>query len=201
MGAAESSAARARAGVGRGRSEARLRALSNIGRAGVGAPPVQAIRLVLVAAMHALEGASASLGIWDDESQLLRVAHNVGELAPWEQEEPTDEVYVADQSTWLAGMSEGLLGAVLCLDDPQLPVDDREYLVYLGKHSSISIPVLYAGQWWGEFFAARNADQPPFTADDLEWGTAVAAQVGAALETLEHLDRMGGSPRRTRSPA
>ena len=174
----------------RDRSEARLRALSDIGRAGVGAPFGTAGRLVLIAAMHALDAESASLGIWDEEAQLLRVAHNVGELAAWEEAEPADEVYVADQSTWLAGMADGLLGAALCLDDPDLAADDREYLIKLGKHSSVSVPVLYAGQWWGELFAARNEDKEAFTDADLEWGTAVAAQVGAALETLEHLDRI-----------
>jgi diguanylate cyclase (GGDEF)-like protein len=191
MGGTEGPTVEGRHRADRDRSEARLRALSDIGRAGVGAPPGTAVRMVLLAAMRALDGDSASLGIWDDDAQLLRVSHNVGDLAEWEEPEPLDEVYVADQSTWLAGMADGLLGAVLCLDDPDLALDDREYLVSLGKHSSVSIPVLYAGQWWGELFCARKGNRAPFTEDELEWGTAVAAQVGAALETLEHLDRIG----------
>ncbi|MEO8330751.1 MAG: sensor domain-containing diguanylate cyclase, partial [Candidatus Nanopelagicales bacterium] len=94
------------------------------------------------------------------------------------------------QSTWLAGMADGQLGAVLCLDNPEIAIDDREYLESLGKHSSMSVPVLYAGQWWGELFSSRKADKVPFVHADIEWGTAVAAQVGAALETLEHLGRI-----------
>ena len=97
MGGAEVPSVDDRRKADRDRSEARLRALSEIGRVGVGAPPGSAVRLVLVAAMRALDADSASLGIWDDEAQLLRVAHNVGELADWEEEEPADEVYVADQ--------------------------------------------------------------------------------------------------------
>lgn len=191
MGGAEEPAVSGRLRAGRDRSETRLRALSDIGRAGVGAPSTQAVRLVLLAAMRALDGDAASLGIWEEGDQLLRVTHNVGALADWEEAEPGNEVYTADQSSWLGGLTEGLLGAVLSLDDPDLAPDDREYLTRLGKHSSISIPVLYAGQWWGELFASRIADRPPFSKADLEWGTAVAAQVGAALETLEHLDRIG----------
>ncbi len=190
MGDAEFSAVASSARAERARSEARLRALSEIGRAGMGAPHGTSTQRVLVAAMRALGGDSASLGVWDPEAQLLRAVLNVGELASWEEEQPTDEVYEADQSTWLAGMVDGQLGAVLSLDDPDIAVDDREYLESLGKHSSMSVPVLYAGQWWGELFTSRKRDKVPYADDDIEWGTAVAAQVGAALETLEHLDRI-----------
>jgi diguanylate cyclase (GGDEF)-like protein len=172
------------------RGEARLRALSAIGLAGIGAPRGSAVPQILLAAMAALEADSASLGIWDDDARALRVVHNVGELASWEEPEPKNEIYYVERSTWLAGMAEGLLGEVLCLDNPLLAADDREYLVGLDKHSSVSVPILHTGQWWGELFAARKADKPPFTDANLEWGTAVAAQVGAALETLEHLERM-----------
>lgn len=175
----------------RDRSERRLRALSEIGRVGVAPPRQDAPRRILLAAMAAMEADSASLGVWDEAARLLRVRYNVGELADWEEPEPADEAYEADQSTWLAEMSDGLLGAVLNLDDPDLADDDREYLELLGKHSSISVPILYAGSWWGELFIARNTDRQAFTESDLEWSTAVAAQLGAALETLDHLSRIG----------
>ena len=175
----------------RDRSERRLRALSEIGRASVAPPQSEAGKRVLVAAMRAMDAQSGSLGIWDEEARLLRIRYNVGELAHWEEPEPLDETYEADRSTWLAEMADGLLGAVLCLDDPELAVDDRDYLILLGKHSSMSVPILYAGNWWGELFVSRTADHAPFVESDVEWGTAVAAQVGAAMETLEHLDRIG----------
>ena len=146
----------------RDRSETRLRALSSIGRAGVGAAPGTARKQILLAAMHALDADAASLGIWDERAQLLRTVLNVGELADWESAEPLDEVYEADQSTWLAGMVDGRLGAVVCLDDPTIALDDREYLESLGKHSSMSVPVLYAGEWWAELFTSRNADKLAF---------------------------------------
>ena len=63
--------------------------------------------------------------MWLPDRQVLRAVLNVGELAAWEEEEPADEVYEADQSTWLAGMADGLLGAALSLDDPTLAADDR----------------------------------------------------------------------------
>jgi diguanylate cyclase (GGDEF)-like protein len=160
--------------------------LSDVGRAGVGLSKREATKRIIQAAMRASEADSASLGVWIPERQVLRAMLNVGELAPWEEEEPDDEVYEADQSTWLAGMADGLLGAVLSLDDPHLAADDREYLESLGKHSSISVPLLYGGSWWGELFVARNADRPNFALDDLDWVSAVAAQVSAALEAVDH---------------
>ena len=174
----------------RARSEARLRALSDVGRAGVGLAKHVATKRIVTAAMHACDADGGSLGVWVPERQVLRVLLNTGELASWEEEEPDDEVYEADQSTWLAGMTDGLLGAVLCLDDPDIARDDREYLESLGKHSSISVPLLYGGEWWGELFVSRNADRPAFAIPDLDWVSAVAAQVSAALESVDHASRV-----------
>ena len=56
------------------RGEARLRALSAIGLAGMGAPRGTAVPQILLAAMRALDADSASLGVWDDDARALRVA-------------------------------------------------------------------------------------------------------------------------------
>src|SRR4051812_1149169 len=174
----------------RARGVARLRALSEVGRAGVGLSQSEGTKRILLAAMRASEADEASLGVWEAERQALKVRMNVGILAEWEEEEPADEVYEAYHSTWLAGIAEGQLGAVLCLDDPNLAPDDREYLESLHKHSSISVPLLYSGDWWGELFVARSAERPPFTLKDLDWVSAVAAQVSAALESVDHANRI-----------
>ena len=186
--------ARGQAGVApthsRARSEARLRALSDVGRAGVGLHKRAATKQIILAAMRACEADSASLGVWIAEREVLRAMLNVGQLAAWEEEEPDDEVYEADQSTWLAGMADGQLGAVLSLSDPTLADDDREYLESLNKKSSISVPLLYGGSWWGELFVARSPERADFTVADLDWVSAVAAQVSAALEAVDHMAKV-----------
>ena len=174
----------------RARSEARLRALSDVGRAGVGLAKPDATREIVLAAMRACEADSASLGVWLPERQVLRILLNVGELAAWEETEPADEVYEADRSTWLAGSDGGILGAVVSLDDPDLPDDEVEFLDQLGKHSSVNVPLLYGGSWWGELFVARGRDRPSFTSEDLDWISSVAAQVSAALESVDHAARV-----------
>ena len=174
----------------RARSEARLRALSDVGRAGVGLHKRAATKQIIFAAMRACEADAASLGVWIPEREVLRSVLNVGQLAAWEEEEPEDEVYEADQSTWLAGMADGQLGAVLSLSNPEIAQDDREYLESLGKQSSISVPLLYGGAWWGELFVARSAERPDFAVADLDWVSAVAAQVSAALEAVDHMAKV-----------
>ncbi|MFZ0323591.1 MAG: GGDEF domain-containing protein [Actinomycetes bacterium] len=176
-------------------AESRLRALTEIGRAAMTSSPHDALEAVVRSARAAMGGVSASLGVWEPDAQHLRTVINEGALADWEEKHPTNETYPADQSTWLAGMADGHLGVVLDEDDPLLPDDDREFLESLGKARSISLPILLAGEWWGELFVARTGDQPRFTDGDLDWGAAVAAQVGAALEAVEHLGRVSGLAR------
>ena len=52
-------------------AEARLRALSEIGRAATSTPPAQRLRRVLEAARAANAAASISLGVWQADVQLL----------------------------------------------------------------------------------------------------------------------------------
>lgn len=169
------------------RGVGRLRALSDVGRAAVGVPPSQARRRIVTAAMHALEGDSASLSVWESETSALRTVLNVGDLADWEDPEPLDEVYPEDRASLLASLADGQLGHVASLDDPDMSEEDRAYLASLGKYSQMNLPLLYNGEWWGELFVTRNHGRQPFTTADLEWASAVAAQVSAALESMEHL--------------
>jgi diguanylate cyclase (GGDEF)-like protein len=173
----------------RDRAEARLRALSEIGRAAMVPGRDEAVEAVVRAARLALGGASISLGVWEPDARVLRTMVNEGELADWEETRPVDETYPADQSTWLAGMVGGHLGLTMTRDDPDLPADERQYLELLDKHSSLTVPLLKHGEWWGELFVARRVDQPSFGEADLDWASAVAAQVAAALEAADQLAR------------
>lgn len=172
---------------GREAAEARLRALTEIGRAVTSRPAAGGRYHVIDAARVAMAAASASLGVWRPERQLLQTVLNVGDLADWEEAEPSDEVYTADQGTWLTAAPDGSLGLAGSRGSSATPGSEKEYLASLGKQSFVTVPVLLGGQWWGELFFTRRADQPDYSDADLGWATAVAAQVGAALEALEHL--------------
>jgi len=173
-----------------GRGVSGLRALSEIGRAGVGAPAGDVTRRVVTAAMAALEADAVALSVWEADATMLRTVLNVGDLASWEVEEPVDELYPADRATLLTSLDRGELGHVASLADEDLLDEDREYLMSLDKFSQLTVPLLVAGEWWGELFATRREDRAPFTRSDLDWASAVAAQVSAALESAEHVSRI-----------
>ena len=58
----------------------------------------------------------------------------------------------------------------------------------LGKHCSVGVPIPLEGRTWGELYLTRTADQPCFDDADTELALLVAAQIGAALATADHLD-------------
>ncbi|MFD0638514.1 sensor domain-containing diguanylate cyclase [Catenulispora yoronensis] len=54
-------------------------------------------------------------------------------------------------------------------------------------------PIFFAGQVWGELYAARTADQAPYTDDDLDFAATLAALVSAGLaqaDRQEYLERL-----------
>jgi diguanylate cyclase (GGDEF)-like protein len=173
-----------------GRGVSGLRALSEIGRAGVGASAGDVTRRVVTAAMAALEADAVALSVWEADATMLRTILNVGDLASWEIEEPVDELYPADRATLLTSLDRGELGHVACLADEDLLDEDREYLISLNKFSQLNVPLLVAGEWWGELYATRREGREPFSRSDLDWASAVAAQVSAALESAEHVSRV-----------
>ena len=60
----------------------------------------------------------------------------------------------------------------------------------LGKSSCLGVPILLEGRIWGELFATRSEDQPAFTDDDLEYASAVSAQVAAGIAQGQHLEQV-----------
>ena len=54
----------------------------------------------------------------------------------------------------------------------------------------LSVPVHLEGRVWGELWAGRTADHPPYSDDDLDFGRLVATQVGAGIAQAEHLARV-----------
>jgi diguanylate cyclase (GGDEF)-like protein len=115
---------------------------------------------------------------------------NYGDLAPRESPEPVDEVYSVETYLYLRELVDELRGwsANIDGDDPLDP--DVQLLGELGKHCSIGVPIPLEGRVWGELYLTRTAEQTCFDQSDLDLALVVAAQIGAALATAEHLDRI-----------
>lgn len=174
---------------------ARLHALTEIAKSSAGARGFdEVLERVAEGARGALDAASLSISVWERDQAWVRVLLNVGQLGPTEEPRPTDETYLLTDHPFTFPMFDEGTGYRFTIGEP---VDELGYqeandrlLGALEKHSCLGVPILLEGRVWGELFAARTADQPVFTADDVDYATAVSAQVAAGIAQAEHLERV-----------
>lgn len=171
----------------------RLGALADIARAAWAGTQGDLLRQAGASARQALDAASVSISRWDADLGQVRTLLNLGELGPDEESEPHGETYRVDTFPHLQLMVEQLTGWSTNVDDGHPHEPDVALLLALDKHCSVGAPIPLEGRIWGELFLARTADQPCFDAADVDLALVVAAQIGAALATADHLvsvDRM-----------
>jgi diguanylate cyclase (GGDEF)-like protein len=168
----------------------RLSALADIARAAWAGTERDLLIQAAGSAREALEAASVSISRWDPELNQGQVLLNDGLLGPFEEPFPVDEVYGADVYSSLRSLSDQLTGWTTSVDGSVDDGPDAELLRRLGKHCSIGAPIPMEGRIWGELYLTRTADQPCFDASDVDLALVVAAQIGAALATAQHLDNV-----------
>ncbi|MCD6727894.1 MAG: diguanylate cyclase, partial [Solirubrobacteraceae bacterium] len=144
--------------------------------------------VVDIAAEHACEaiGASSlSIDRYHPDQDLLQTVVNVGDLAEGEERHPADEIYRLDEGRVMRTVLEQG-GVHWCsLDDASIGEFERGLLQSFGKHSSVAVPIIRGGETWGQIWASRRADQPPFGERDARFLHAIAGQVGAAIGRAE----------------
>src|SRR5207248_552099 len=145
------------------------------------------------AARRALDAASVSVSVWERDQARVRVLVNDGDLGPGELPDPDDEVYLVAEQPYLLALFEEGLGHLQHLDqrpgDPGYQPNSVQLLRDLEKGSSLGVPIVLEGRVWGELYATRHVGVPPFVDDDLDYATAVSAQVAACLAQVQHLER------------
>jgi GAF domain-containing protein len=169
---------------------ARFRALAAVARVSTTTTGPNLLREVARAAREALDGASVSLSRWEPESGLLRCLINEGDLGPSEVPEPVDETYSMLAYRNMAVLIEDQAALVASVDQDDGDGGYVRMLTELHKGSCVAAPIPLDGRVWGELFVTRTLDQAPFTDSDGDLAVAVAAQVGAAIATAEHLVRV-----------
>lgn len=145
------------------------------------------VELTAEEARRALSAASLSISRWQGEQGLFRVLVNVGVLGPDEVRFPTDEVYPATSYPQAHTLVQERRGYVATADDGNA---EAALLRWLGKDSSLGVPIIVDARVWGGLYACRSADQPRFGAADLDFATAVATQVGAGVVQADHVARV-----------
>lgn len=168
----------------------RLGALAEIARAAWAGSEADLLRQAAGSAREALGAASVSISRWDAELGQVRVLLNDGLLGPHETPEPVDEVYTAQTYAHLQVLADQLTGWTSNIDHGDQDEADVKLLSALGKHCSVGAPIPMDGRIWGELFLSRTADQPCFDDADIDLALVVAAQIGAALATADHLENV-----------
>ncbi|MCZ3387745.1 MAG: GGDEF domain-containing protein [Actinomycetia bacterium] len=164
----------------------RFKGLADVARVATTTAGEDLLRRVSLAAMAALDGASVSLSIWEPEHTRLRCVLNDGDLGPGEVLEPEGEYYAVSEYAPVIPLLEQQRAFTAGCEDAG---SYGELVRRLGKGSAVVAPIPLDGRVWGELFVTRSVDQPQFGVDDVDFAVVVAAQVGAAIATSEHLGR------------
>ncbi len=135
-------------------------------------------------ALDVLAASSASIGVLEREHGILRVLCNVGELADWEEERPTDETYRVADFPQLAASAEDASPWFGNLGDPEVGPAHHELLERMGMRSSSSVPIVVGTTVWGQIGGARRAHLPPFSPADVAACEAFAGILGAAISRI-----------------
>jgi diguanylate cyclase (GGDEF)-like protein len=167
-------------------ADAQLRALIDVAAAAAGAHRLEdVLELGAERALEALGGSSLAISRWDMESGVVRTLVNVGDLGPGEERFPEDETYsVHDYPSVVTVIREG--GSSLAVvDDPETDEAQRELLKRLGKESSLSVPLIFRGEAWGELWVTSAPGAPRLTRDDEVFLRAIADQLVGAIHRAE----------------
>src|SRR3954451_15740013 len=183
-------------------AEAQLRALIDVAAVAAGAHRLEEVlELAAERSLAAVNGASLSIGRWDGESGVLRTLVNVGDLSPWEERFPANEIYtVEDYPALQRLMSEGE-HVFASVDDPNTDPAQAELLRRMGKESSLAVKMILEGQPWGELEVYTAEGQAPASADDATFlraigdqlvGATPRAELFAEVEALPYTDSLPG---------
>jgi diguanylate cyclase (GGDEF)-like protein len=183
-------------------ADAQLRALIDVAAVAAGAYRLEEVlELAGERALEALGGSSLAISRWDLDAGVVRTLVNVGELGPGEERFPKDETYsVNDYPSVVTVIREG--GSSLAyVDDPESDSAQRELLQRLGKESSLSVPMIFRGEPWGELWVTSAPGATRLTAQDETFLRAIAdllvgaihrAELFAQIEALAYTDSLTG---------
>ncbi|MEY9888158.1 diguanylate cyclase (GGDEF)-like protein [Catenulispora sp. MAP5-51] len=171
----------------------RLRALTDLARALARVHGFsEVITVVAEESRKALDARVVSLSEFVRATGQLRVLLNHGDLRPFEERCPEDEWYAPSDFPRITS-EEYPRPWTLRSDDADADPRRTASLRLRRRDSALIAPIFFAGQVWGELYAARTADQEPYTDADLDFAATLAALVSAGLaqaDRQEYLERL-----------
>lgn len=150
------------------------------------------IEAVAETARDLLGAASLSISVRDDDGLALTTVVNVGDLGPDEVRWPSGERY--HLATYPRAVEVQHLGrhhvALTHVDGPDADPAEVALLRRLGKAGGLNAPIVVEGQLWGELWASRRADQPPFDTFTSELSEVVVGLVAAGVVQAAAWERL-----------
>jgi diguanylate cyclase (GGDEF)-like protein len=167
-------------------AEAQLRALIDVAAVAAGAHRLEEVlELAAERSLAAVNGASLSISRWDAEHGVLRTLVNVGDLSPWEERFPANEVYSVEEFPALQRlMSEGE-DVFASVNDPNTDPAQVDLLRRMGKESSLAVQMVLKGQPWGELEVYTRPGDPPASVEDVDFLRAIGDQLVGAIHRAE----------------
>ncbi len=142
------------------------------------------------AALTLIGADSASVCRFERSHARIRILHNAGDLASWEQPWPEDETYKLSEypqvMTTVGGLRRWWSGSA---DDPGTDAADRDLLRRLGKRWAGSCQVVVGNAIWGDIYLTRTEDDE-FDHTDVATALTLAGLLSAGLSRLELLTEM-----------
>lgn len=141
----------------------------------------------LITALSALAASSASVSRFELERGRVKILHNRGQLAHWEEVWPQDNYYnlseYAQLMSVVGGPSRSWRGS---LDDTNTAGPDRDLLMRIGKRHAASFRLQVADHVWGDIYVTREGGDQ-FGEEDLAVGEVLVGLMSAGLSRLELL--------------
>ena len=176
-----------------GQATVRLRALTDLARA---LARVHGFSEVITVAAEesrkALDARVISIAEYVRATGQLRVLINHGDLLPWEERFPEDEWYAPNDFPRIVS-EEYPRPWTLRSDDASADPRRTASLQLRQRHSALIAPIFFAGQVWGELYAARTDEAAPYGPADEDFAATLAALVSAGLaqaDRHEYLERL-----------
>lgn len=140
--------------------------------------------------LAALGGASASVSRLERRAAVLRTLINVGDLGPDEVRWPKNETYRLGDFSQLREVVTELRVWTVSIENPAADAQEVELLRSLGKGSGVGAPLVVDGGLWGEFYATRCHDEPPFTDADIAYVEVLTAILSGAVSRALHVESL-----------
>ncbi len=142
------------------------------------------------AALDVIEAASLSISRWERGQEAMRTLINVGSLGPEEERFPANELYPLADNPLVARLLQEKRPYHTAVDDPDASPSAIELLRKLGKESDLAVPIVVDGHVWGEVWATTQLGTRRFSAGDVRFLEAIAAQLALVLRRAERYTKV-----------